>query len=97
MANARLGNKIYVDAAGELTTARTLVTGILFTPAAADDSMVLAEVSGGSTALKIQSPTAKLTQPFDFSTKPMVFNNGIYVVSITAGAVATIITSEAGG
>ena len=97
MANARLGNKIYVDATGAVSTQRTKVAYIVFTPDAANDQMILRETASGTDCIKVRSSTAKETHILDFSNAPLVFNNGIYVQTLTAGAVATLVTTESGG
>ncbi len=97
MANAVTGNKIYVDATGEVSDQRELIAYIIFTPDAANDVMILRETSGGSNCLKIRGSTAKDSKLLDFSQRPLVFNNGIYVETLTSGATATLVTTKAGG
>lgn len=94
MANAVTGNKIYVDTTGSVTTSRKLVKGILFTPAAINDQMVLREESTGPDALRLRGATANQTSFYDFSQCPLIFTNGIFIQTLTTGAVATIITGE---
>lgn len=96
MANSTTGNKIYIDSTGEITDARTKVAYIMFTPSASNDALILKETSSGSAVLKIQAATAKTTLQYDFSRKPLVFNNGIYVDTLTSGAVVTLVTTQGG-
>lgn len=96
MANNRTGNKFYVDSTGELTADKTLVSYILFTPDAANDQMVIRESSNGADVLYFRAATAKDTQLFDFSAKPLVFPNGVYIQTLTTGAKASFILTEAG-
>lgn len=96
MANAITGNKIFLDATGAVTTTRTKISHIIFTPDAANDTLILRETSGGANCVKLQGATAKTTLMFDFSDCPLVFNNGIYVQTLTSGATATLVTTQAG-
>lgn len=96
MANTRIGNKIYVDATGSLADSKIKVAGILFTPDATNDQLVLGESVSSSPCISLRSATAKTTLYFDFSSVPALFVNGLYVQTITSGATATIITTEAG-
>ena len=93
MANATAGNKIYVTAAGSLTENRTQVAYVFFTGGANNDAMILGESVSGPPLLKIQADGSVQTVFFDTSRRPMVFN-GIYVQSISSGAVATIVTTQ---
>lgn len=97
MANVRTGNKFYVDSTGELTSVRTQVAYILFTPANAGDQIVLRESAAGADVFQLQAAVADDTKHFDFSARPIVFPNGIYVQTLTTGAKAVFILTEAGG
>lgn len=95
MANAKTGPNIYVDTASDqLTTDRTKVAYIMFTPSAANDQIVLRSSSSSSNILVIQSAVAKETKVIDLSRRPMVFPNGIYVQTLSSGASATIVTTQ---
>lgn len=95
MANVTTSSKIFVDTTGQVRSISTKVSYILFTPANAGDSLDLREVSGGSACLFLQAAVADNTQIFDFSIKPILFSQGLYIHAITAGAKATIVfTSE---
>lgn len=96
MANAVTGNKIYVDSTGELTTTRTKVAYILFTPDDANDEMILKETASGATCLHLRGSTAKQTVQYDFTDVPLVFQQGIYVSALTSNAKATLITTSGG-
>jgi hypothetical protein len=94
MANVQNSNSFYVDSTGLLSDKPNIrVSGIIFTPNAANDAITLIDGTGGSTKLKIQGATAKNTVLIDFHMAPIVFPNGIFVSAITASAVATIITT----
>lgn len=97
MANAVTGNKIYIDATGAVTTERTKVSYILFTPDAANDQLILRETSGGANCINIRASVAKETMTIDLSATPAVFNNGIYVQTLSTSATATLITTSSGG
>ena len=96
MANVQSGPLIFVDSAGELTASSTLVSYIVFTPNTALDSINLRGSATGPDILFLRAAVAKDTQIYDFSFKPLVFTNGIFIESITSGAKATIITTKAG-
>lgn len=96
MANATTGNKIYVEATGALATTRKKVAYIIFTPDAANDEIIIKETSAGDTCLHLRGATAKQSLLFDFSNKPLVFQNGIYVSTLTSSAKAVLITTESG-
>jgi hypothetical protein len=96
MANSRLGNKIYIEATGSIATVPIKVAYILFTPDAANDQLILRETSNGADCLILRAATVKDTRMFDFSRKPIVFQNGIYVQTLSSGAKAVLITTSAG-
>lgn len=93
MANSRTANTIYIDTAAnqvvELTNVK--VSGILFTGGSPNDAMILKEMSSGPIKLKIQAASADDTKYFDFSQNNLVFSQGIYVDTLSSGAVATLI------
>lgn len=97
MANSIRGNKIYVDSTGAITTQRVKVVYILFTPDAAHDELVLRETASDANTLYLRQDTAKETKMYDFSLNPLVFNNGLYIQTLTAGAKCVIITTSGGG
>jgi len=95
MANTRTGNMWYIDTASQqLTSRRIKITHIIFTPDATDDTLVLRDSSSGSNMVKIQGATAKQTQSIPFYDNPLVFENGVYVQTLTSGATATLIVKE---
>ncbi len=99
MANARTGNKIFIDSTGAAIAGvnqPVKVAYILFTPAAADDELLVKETSSGENCLYFRSTIAKTTMFFDFSYAPILFNNGIYIETLTSGAKAVFITTQAG-
>lgn len=110
MANIQNGNTFYVDAASS-TTAGTYVQAkdvkvlaIYFTGTGAGDSVVIHDLKsftdGGTPAagaLKIKVTTDAANKPIhlDLGDTPVRFPNGIWIASITASAVATLITDKA--
>lgn len=96
MANSIHGNKVYIDATGTVTTDRVRVTHILFTPDAANDTLTLQDTSGGDSTFTIRGSTAKNTVIFDFSSNPLVFNNGIIVQTLSTSATALLVTTTQG-
>ncbi len=98
MANVEIANTWYVDATGQLTTNKnTLVAGIVLTSNGAGDVIILKESSSSGTKVKVAAQAANQTVHLDLSDAPMVFANGIYVDTLTASAVATLITTAGGG
>lgn len=97
MANVIRGNKIYIDSTGSVTTQRVKIAYILFTPDAAHDELVLRETASDSDTFYLRQDTAKDTKMYDFSLAPLVFNNGLYIQTLTAGAKCVIITTSSGG
>jgi hypothetical protein len=100
MANVRASNTIYVDATGTCSASEKgiKVAYVVFTPDAANDQLILRDKDAtGNKKLNIRGATAKETLFFDFSYAPIHFANGIYIDTLTAGAVATLVTTTSGG
>jgi hypothetical protein len=93
MANITQSSSIYIDSTGVAFTGRTKVAYIIFTPNAANDEITLRDGDGGGDPIKIHlhAATAKDSKVFDFSRRPMIFQDGIYVSALTASAKATLI------
>lgn len=93
MANVRNGNTIYVDSTGSLLTDKNVrVYGIFYTSNAAEDAIILKDAdNSGDLKLKIQVATAKQTIFYDFHNTNVFFPNGIYVSSLSASSIATIL------
>lgn len=96
MANAVTTGKIYIDSTGAVTTNTIKIAYILFTPDAANDQLILRESQNGSNCLSVRAAVAKNTMILDFSRKPLVFTNGLYVQTLTSGATATVVTTKSG-
>lgn len=96
MANSHTSNKFHIDSTGSLTTKRQQISYILFTPNASGDTLALKETSAGDVVFTAKGAVAHATQYLDFSRRPLVFGNGVYVSTITSGATAVIVTTEAG-
>lgn len=98
MANARLGNIIYIDATGSVSTDRnTRVIGILFTTAAAGDNVILRESASGSDKINIKHATDEDTKYIRLDASPIIFGTGIYCQTITSGAKLMLIVSQSNG
>lgn len=78
------------------------VLGIFFTPNASGDSIVLHDLdtsgpSAGIHKLTLDGSVADQTDFYNLVGMNIVFPNGIWVASITASAVATLIIAPGGG
>jgi hypothetical protein len=94
LANSIQGNKILIDSTGLLTDSRVKIVYVLFTPDAANDELILRETASGSNCFYIRGSTAKNTVMYDFSATPLVFNNGVYVQTLTANAKVVLVTVQ---
>lgn len=98
MANARVGNVIYIDTTGVVTTEKNLrVAQIIFTTNGANDAVEFRESSSGNTKLVIKGATANHTYPIPFDATPIHFANGIYVQSLSSSAKVMLVLSGAAG
>lgn len=98
MANTRSGNVIHVDTGGEnITSTRINLVGVILTSANAGDILVLRDNAGTADKLTIACGVADDSKHIDLSESPITFNDGIRVESISAGAKAMLIISQAGG
>lgn len=100
MANARLGNTVYVDTTGTVTGSdkNILVVYVILTATAASAILKLEDPSltVNNIKLDLRVATSGATQVFDFSTSPITFPNGVAIDTITNG-VATVVLKSAGG
>ncbi len=98
MAIDRNGNTVYVSSTGATGCPDgTKVAYITFTPDASGDQLVLKDGdTSGVIKFSAKGATAKDTVLFDFSYSPLFFPNGIYVATLTASAVAVIVTTGNG-
>lgn len=102
MANVLNGNSFYVDtaftnSADDLVKKQALVVYIAVTATAANGRIVLGDVAA-SPDLKIdlRVATSGTTQLFSFVDNPVIFPNGIRVITLT-NAVATVVLRNPGG
>lgn len=95
--NARVGNKIFIDSTGEVTTSQVKVAYILFTPNSANDELTLRETASGADCFYLRGAVAKQTTIFRLGEAPAVFVNGLYVQTLTSGAKAVLVTTSTGG
>lgn len=98
MANVQSSGSYYVDSTGSLTTTKNIrVSQIIFTAAAGNDQMILrTDGVAGPLKIKVRAATANDTMTIPFN-PPLIFPAGIYVDTITSGALATIITTGGEG
>lgn len=96
MANVIQAGSAHVDTDGAIFTTRVKLAYILFTPDAANDSLLLYDSASTTSNLKItiKGATAKHTVYFDFSSAPIVFQNGIYVDIATNGTAVLVLTNK---
>ncbi len=98
MANQRLGNIIYIDATGSISTDRnTRVIGIILTTAGAGDEVILTEASGGAPKLALKHATDEDSNHIDLNNSPVIFGTGIYCSAIASGMKVMLIVSQSGG
>ena len=99
MANAFQSGSIFVDTTGSLTTKSVKVAYILYTPDTANDIIIFydGDANTDPVKLKLRHLSAKDTEVFDFSARPLVFQDGIYVTVPSNGTATLILTSEGGG
>lgn len=93
MAASLRTNSAYITATGVVTTKRTKVKGLVFTPDANFDQMILhdGDAGGDPIILHIHGATAKETKFLDFGAFPIIFQDGIYCGTLSASASATLI------
>lgn len=96
MANSQTGPLIYIDTEGAVTTARTLIAYIAVTGDNSNDYIILSSTESGPPVIKLSVMASNDTKVFDFSRIPLVFPNGVFVQDLASGAVATIVTTQAG-
>lgn len=89
---------IYTDQDGLLHTGRIKVSAILITSTAGNSLAVIRDgiTAGSSIKLYVTSAGTHNQAYLDFSTMPLVFNNGIYLTNISASTHVTLVTTSAG-
>ena len=109
MANVRNGNTFFVDTASNAGTLASFieekgikVAFLSFTSNSIGDTLDLADLSPTSTAagsdkIVVRDDDATDTQTLNMIGTPMVFPNGLWIKSISAGAKATIVLTSRGG
>lgn len=103
MANLLNGNTFYIDTAfastvDDLVRSQALAAYIVVTATAASGRIVLGDVGANSSQIKLdlRVETSGHTEIFRFPENPVLFPNGIRVISLT-NAVASIIIKNPGG
>ena len=103
MANLLNGNSFFADTQYSVTTddlvrASVQVTYITVTAVAANTVLKLGDVQAAAQPkIELRVATAGTTQIFDFSRKPILFPNGIRVLTLTATSNATCVITNVGG
>lgn len=97
MANSFNKGRVFIDATGEAvaTNKRLKIVYVMFTPNSTNDSVTIAESSGGSAALILKCHENH-TDFYDFSANPIVMD-GIYCTAISSNAKLILYTTSAGG
>lgn len=100
MANIRCGNSCYCDSTGALTGSEknVKISYISYTGKLAGDTLTLKDSStSGALKITLKAAVADETVFFDFSFRPLLFPNGIYVAAISANSTACIVLTSGGG
>lgn len=97
MANILNGNTIWIDATGDITDTRNIsVVSITLTSSAAGGSITLKDQTTLATKLTLKVAVDEDSpMPYDYSSNPIVFPNGINISAIS-GVVATLIVRRQG-
>ena len=103
MANTLNGNTFYVDSAfstsaDDLARSQALVAYVTVTSTSANGRIVLGDVGANSSQLKLdlRVEVSGHSEIFRFAENPILFPNGIRVISLT-NAIATVIIKNPGG
>jgi hypothetical protein len=93
MANAQNANTFYIDATGALNTRRTSVYYVVVTATAANAILELVTSGNDTKKANLRVATSGDSAVFDFTSKPILFPDGVKVGTLT-NAVATLIYNE---
>lgn len=99
MANTVQSGTVYIDTnSAQVYTKKAKVSYIIYTTSGAGDQIVLRDGDGSSDPLKLslKGAAANSTYTFDFSTTPIIFQDGIYVSTLSASSVATLVLTSGG-
>lgn len=98
MAITYQSGSVYADSTGQLVTGRAKVAYIIFCPHNSGDEFVLRDGTGGSDPVKLTIHGAGTHQLvfLDFSRRPMLFNDGIYLSTISANCHLTVVLTNEG-
>lgn len=100
MGNNKQSGSVYIDTnSAQVYTTKAKVAYVIYTSSAAGDNLVLIDGGAGGDPIKlnIKNPTATNTMVLDFSAKPLIFQDGIYVSALSASSVATLILTSGEG
>lgn len=94
MANNVQSGTIYIDTnSAQVYTKKAKVAYVIYTSSAAGDNLILRDGDAGTDPIKlnIKNPTNTNTMVLDFSRKPILFQDGIYVSALSASSIATLV------
>ena len=100
MTNVVQSGSIYIDTSGtQVYTKPAKVAYIIYTSSAAGDTLTLRDGDAGGDPLKItiKNPSNTNTMILDLSKVPLRFQDGIYVSTLSASSVATLILTSGEG
>ncbi len=93
MANTLDKNTIHVDAIGELTTKSSKLYTVIVSATGANAVVVLGDSSSNKKKCDLRVATSGESKQFDFGEKPLLFGDGIEVLTLT-NAVVTIVYTQ---
>jgi hypothetical protein len=93
MANLRRSNSWFVDATGLLSSDSAQVAQIILTSSGAGDTLLLSDGSTSYDKISLKATAANSSYSFSFS-PPIIFQSGIYVETLSAGAKATLVLAS---
>lgn len=94
MANTLNGNTLYLDTTSSngLIRKNVKVSYIIFRAALVSDELILKDgSSSGTVKVPLRADTSNQTLFVDLSNSPIVFPNGVYVDTLSANSVATLV------
>lgn len=96
MAITYQSGSVYADATGQLVLGRVKATHIIFAGVNSNDAFTIRDGDGAGDPIKLHAhvPSNYATLHLDFSTSPMVFQDGIYLSALSASCTITIILSS---
>jgi hypothetical protein len=97
LANKKTTGTWYIDATGALTTEKNQkVSYVIITAGGGVATVELQESDTGSNKYTFKNANSNSTQVLDFSSKPLVFSQGIFVKTLTSGASVMLVMATGG-